>query len=350
MTRHRPIRAAISVVCSILLGTGLVLAAGNDPPDPNGRAGARSATASLNGGSAVASASVDPNQGIGTQLSTGNARRVPGSRQQGPAPGPDPLAQLISSLAQTACSANRDTIIYEAPVGATNGFTCVAPSSSGGPGSLADFALAAEGSIPWPNMAISANPNNPATVAVPTYYWVSGYDGSPRSVEIEATVQEGERCTPVFETNPDDGTQTQTGQDCVPNMVTYGMVVTARPTTYTWTFGDNRQDPLKEGDESVVTKAGLNGLGTPYRAPGWSSPIMHLFNVSSYHHEDAGGFPITLRVTYQVDWDAHASATGEHQSGSLGAIPQTVARTQHVQEIQVLRGASATRCRDQGRC
>ena len=64
----------------------------------------------------------------------------------------------------------------------------------------------------------------------------------------------------------------------------------------------------------------------------------------------SGGFPITLTVTYQVDWEAGASATGERQSGSLGSLQQTVARPQRVQEIQVLRGASAVRCQEQGRC
>jgi len=235
------------------------------------------------------------------------------------------------------------------PVGASNGFTCVAPTGTSTPDSLAGFALAAESSIPWPRIAIGANPNDPATVAVPTYYWVSGYDGSARSVGISATVQEGERCTPTFETNPDE-TRTQTGQDCVPNMVTYGVVVTARPTTYSWNFGDNQKNPTKDGQQSVVTKPGPEGLGMPYQAPNWYSPIMHLFNVSSYQLEAEGGFPITLTVTYQVDWEAGASATGERQSGSLGSLQQTVARPQRVQEIQVLRGASAVRCQEQGRC
>lgn len=107
---------------------------------------------------------------------------------------------------------------------------------------------------------------------------------------------------------------------------------------------------LNNGQQSVVTKTGPDGLGTPYQAPNWSSPIMHLFNVSSYQHESDGGFPITLTITYQVHWEAHASATGEHQSGSLGSLAQTVSRPQHVQEIQVLRGASVVRCQEQGRC
>jgi hypothetical protein len=346
MTRHKRTRVAVAVVFSAALTAGLVLADGGDPTDPNG--GHRSVTTPLNGGNASAGAFADPNGGIGAQIGTGNSRRTPGA-QQGPAPGPDPFAQLVARLAQQACSAGRDTIIFEMPVGASNGFTCVAPTGSSTPDSLAGFALAAESSIPWPRIAIGANPNDPATVAVPTYYWVSGYNGSARSVGISATVQEGERCTPTFETNPDE-TRTQTGQDCVPNMVTYGMVVTARPTTYTWNFGDNQKNPNKDGQQSVVTKPGPEGLGMPYQAPNWSSPIMHLFNVSSYQLEAEGGFPITLTVTYQVDWEAGASATGERQSGSLGSLQQTVARPQRVQEIQVLRGASAVRCQEQGRC
>ena len=63
-------------------------------------------------------------------------------------PGPDPFAQLVARLAQQACSAGRDTIIFEMPVGASNGFTCVAPTGSSTPDSLAGFALAAESSNP----------------------------------------------------------------------------------------------------------------------------------------------------------------------------------------------------------
>ena len=343
MTRNKLIGLLVAVTCSILLSVGPVLAEPNGPTDPN--KGVRSVTTPLNGGNATAGAIADPNGGIGAQIGTGNSRRTPGTQQ----PGPDPFAQLVARLAQQACSAGRDTIIFEMPVGASNGFTCVAPTGSSTPDSLAGFALAAESSIPWPRIAIGANPNDPATVAVPTYYWVSGYNGSARSVGISATVQEGERCTPTFETNPDE-TRTETGQDCVPNMVTYGVVVTARPTTYSWNFGDNQKNPTKDGQQSVVTKPGPEGLGMPYQAPNWYSPIMHLFNVSSSQLEAEGGFPITLTVTYQVDWEAGASATGERQSGSLGSLQQTVARPQRVQEIQVLRGASAVRCQEQGRC
>ena len=355
MTRRKPIRTTAVVVCSFVLTAGLVLADGGDPTDPNG--GHRSASTSLSGGKANAAVSADPNSGLGAVLSTGVSTRSNSSAQTtGTRPGSgevDPFAELVASLAQKACDANRDTIIWEMQVGATNGFTCVAsPGSqpgSGGTASLADFARAAEASVPWPAVAINANPNDPATVAVPTYYWVSGYDGSQRAVGITATVQEGERCTPTIETDA-DGTETPTGQSCVPNTVTYSVVVTARPTSYTWDFGDNNQAPVKEGQQSVVTRSGPEGLGTPFQAPNWSSPIMHLFNVSSFQHEAEGGYRITLTITYRVDWEANALATGERQSGSLGSIQQTVARPQHVQEIQVLRGASVVRCQNEGRC
>ena len=353
----RAMRVLAAVACSSVLVAAPVFAASDNPRDPN--QGNRSVTASLNGGKAIAAVSDDPNSGLGTALGTGSSTRnntnadKPGTRPTDGGGGVDPFAQLVASMAEQACNANRDTIIWEMPVGATKGFTCVAspaspPGSGGGP-SLADFALAAEASVPWPKIAINANPSDPATVAVPTYYWVGGYDGSPRSVGISATVQEGERCTPTFETGA-DGTETQTGHSCVPNMVTYRVVVTARPASYTWDFGDNNPASTSEGQRSVVTKSGLEGLGTPFQAPNWSSPIMHLFNVSSFQHEAEGGFRITLSITYRVDWEASAPATGEHQSGSLGSIQQTVARGQHVREIQVLRGASVVRCQAEGRC
>ena len=153
MTRHKPIRTTAAVVCGFLLTAGLVLADG-DPTDPNG--GHRSATAPLNNGRAIADVSADPNIGLGAGLGTGAPTRNntsterPGTRPTGG--GVDPFAQLVASMAEKACNGNRDTIIWEMPVGATNGFTCVAspgiPPSSGGGASLADFALAAEASVP----------------------------------------------------------------------------------------------------------------------------------------------------------------------------------------------------------
>jgi hypothetical protein len=214
--------------------------------------------------------------------------------------------------------------------------------------SLAGVALQAESRLPWPTLAINANPNNPATVAVPTYYWVSGYDGSPRSVTVSATVQEGETCT-TSSHQAEDGSET-TEQTCAPNMVTYSVTVTATPAAYTWDFGDQQARPIRDGQQSVLTRSGPEGLGTPYQAPTWSSPIMHLFNVSSFQHEAEGGYRIALTITYVVNWDAHAPATGEHQAGSLAPVPQTVARPQRVREIQVLRGASVVRCQTERRC
>ncbi len=142
MTRNKLIGLLVAVTCSILLSVGPVLAEPNGPTDPN--KGVRSVTTPLNGGNATAGAIADPNGGIGAQIGTGNSRRTPGTQQ----PGLDPFAQLVARLAQQACSAGRDTIIFEMPVGASNGFTCVAPNGSSTPDSLAGFALAAESSIP----------------------------------------------------------------------------------------------------------------------------------------------------------------------------------------------------------
>src|ERR1700681_1860311 len=107
MTRHKPISVATTAFCTFLVGASLALAAGKDPPDPNGGTGTRSVTTPLNGGNALAGAVADPNGGIGAQIGTGNSRRTPGTQQ----PGPDPFAQLVARLAQQACSAGRDTII-----------------------------------------------------------------------------------------------------------------------------------------------------------------------------------------------------------------------------------------------
>src|SRR5260370_42444603 len=98
MTRHKPISVATTAFCTFLVGASLALAAGKDPPDPNGGTGTRSVTTPLNGGDAPAGAGADPNGGIGAQIGTGKSRRKPGTPQQGPVPGPDPVAQRAARL------------------------------------------------------------------------------------------------------------------------------------------------------------------------------------------------------------------------------------------------------------
>jgi hypothetical protein len=170
-------------------------------------------------------------------------------------------------------------------------------------------------------------------VAVPTYYWISSYDGSPRQAHASVTVQEGQTCTPVRD---DDGNPTGE-QRCSPNMVPYAMTVTAAPTSYTWSWDDAQPDPIshRASAPSGLSLGNPDGLGIPFLPPMYpESRVMHLFQDSSYFREPSG-FTVGLTVTYAITWDA-VGPRGHH-GGSLSDWHQSVASQQHVQEIQVLR-------------
>jgi hypothetical protein len=266
--------------------------------------------------------------GVNTNAST----TTPGSNGGG-APGGSVDWNLVA-LFEGGCDGRANTLPFERAAGVNGGLSCNGPTAtpSGAGSSLEDHARALLHAVPWPNLVIQSDPVK-AIVAVPTYYWISSYDGSPREAQASVTVQEGQTCTPVL----DDDANPTGEQRCSPNMVPYAMTVTAAPTSYTWSWDDTQPDPIshRASQATGLSLGNPDGLGIPFLPPMYpESHVVHLFQDSSYFREPSG-FNVGLTVTYTITWDA--VGPGGHHGGSLNDWHQRVVSQQHVQEIQVLR-------------
>jgi hypothetical protein len=294
-------------------------------PRPNITTSTGNAVQSASAGPEGLSASVD----VGTRTSREDATVDP--RRTTPSPA---VNSLLVSLATSACNANQDTWVWEVQANAPNGFWCAPGSAQTGEdsSSLEGEAIARIKLVPWPDLVIESNPIK-AIVAVPTYYWIRTYDGSPRRANPKVTIQEGETCHDLLD---EDGNPV--GRTCVPNMVTYAMTITATPTNYLWSWDDVRQDPHYWrwlGTNDLPPMPNPTGLGIPFVPPQYpESPVVHVYQDSSYYQEPTG-YTVKLTLTYDLTWAASGPG-GRHQGGSLGQWEQTASVHQHVMEIQVV--------------
>lgn len=110
------------------------------------------------------------------------------------------------------------------------------------------------GSIPMPGVTINHSPNINGVVHLPTWFWASGYDGSPITVSKSA----------------------------------FGstVAVKATPTTYTWDFGD--------GSSTFSTTS----LGVPW--PQTAGDITHTYNQLS-----TSGFPVSVTFNFTVSYQVN---------------------------------------------
>jgi hypothetical protein len=286
----------------------------------------------LTGGVSAAGVNADASVGGGNG-GKGGQQTNNGKKQTNTGTGVRPAAYIPQAPTRLnpACTALGDAWYYDQADGG--------PSCGGGPSqarvspgsrvsqqlSLADFARGEENDVPWPTIDVDMNPRL-ATVAVPTYYWILHYAGQDVVAHAKVTRQEGENCHDEGGPTADDPDATPT-QICEPNMVTYQITVTAHPGTYRWNFGD--------GSNPLVLH-GPDGLGQPFVPPAYTSTVNHNFETSSFQQESAGGFPVTVQITWNASWVADGGPDYQ-ASGTLPDVTETFTMHQHVREIQVLR-------------
>lgn len=147
------------------------------------------------------------------------------------------------------------------------------------------LALSAEHEAPPPPITLRANPD-PGVVAVPSWFWIQGYDGG--TINHSKTQHASHTECRLLNGVPDCRT--------VDDSVTVNVRLT--PTNYTWDFGDGRGG-------SVQRYPPEKGLGRPYTDASHESPVQWSYEFDS--RAFASGFPIRLTITFSGVFEANGS-------------------------------------------
>jgi hypothetical protein len=175
-------------------------------------------------------------------------------------------------------------------------------------------ATQAQKEFPLPTVTLKANPD-PGVVALPSWFWITGYDGSV-----------------LTHTKTQHASHTECrllngATDC--RLVDDSVTVTVRltPTHYQWTFGDGQT-----GSQQIYPNPA--GLGRAYTDPHTPSPVAWSYQFSSFGH--LAGFPIAVTITFASEFQANGGPWA-----GLDPVTQTYTGSHVVEQVQPLRVASS---------
>jgi hypothetical protein len=167
---------------------------------------------------------------------------------------------------------------------ATTAFSAIGPVPHIDPWSLA---LSAESEAPAPPITLKSNPD-PGMVAIPSWFWVQGYDG--QVITHSKTQHASHTECRLLNGVPDCRT--------VDDSVT--VTVHLKPVSYAWDFGDGRAGSRRTFSPSV-------GLGRPYTDPLHESPVNWSYEFDS--RDFVNGFPIKLTISFAGTFEANGSGS-----------------------------------------
>lgn len=176
------------------------------------------------------------------------------------------------------------------------------PGGNGASTNPVDVALDALGHVPLPNIQLKANPGL-GLVAMPSWFWVEGYDGSAFGTSRTVTVPP--------EVGPEVPITVVPADDPRRQSTSFTVSVRIWPSRYEWYFGDGA---------TLVAQS----LGKAYPA---ESDIQHTYEHSSLPFPS--GFPLRLTVDYSAEFSV---STGG--GGALPTITRTYEAAYPVQEVQ----------------
>jgi hypothetical protein len=210
-------------------------------------------------------------------------------------------------------------------------------------------------SPPVPDVGIGINPN-PDIVAIPTWFWLSGYGNEiltpslhldlpwTLSYDVDVTSSVSGPC----ENDPAlmcSHSETHTEHHTDAHMDTVDVTVTFTPATYVWDFGDQRKG-------SHPTYSAPVGIGRPYIDPYTPSPVSWSYEWDS--RDFIGGFPISATLTWWVSAQMRGASDigdGFDQTSAMPDRSVTWATQLVVCQVQALRTAPNSKidpkpCRD----
>jgi hypothetical protein len=196
------------------------------------------------------------------------------------------------------------------PAAALGGLPCVGVPATDRFDPLA-LAERMEAALPPPDLRIGMNPAR-GMVAVPTWFWVEGYDGGLLS-QSETVLETHERCQ-FFVTRDargmpvlgEDGRPT-VRRSCTVETTTFVVDVRLWPSRFVWDFGDGH------GSNLVCQGKGDCGgaLGQPFIDSAHPSPVQHPYRWSSLGANGAqDAYTINLDVTFGAEFRVTTNGRG----------------------------------------
>jgi len=222
------------------------------------------------------------------------------------------------------------------PPNALSGFPCDTPSS----GTTTDprqIALGMFDQMNLPSIALGMNPRL-GMVAVPTWFWVEGYDGDVVAL-MDSLVLTHEECHTVADRDAhgqgllDGDGAPRTRRECQTFSDSMTVEVRVWPKTFVWSFGDNGGRTISCPDVAACRA----GVGQPYTDPHSPSPIAHAYQWSSLGaNGDADAYTIGLRITFGAQY--RFSTNGGSLNGWQGLGERDLSRSasHQVQEAQAV--------------
>jgi hypothetical protein len=196
-----------------------------------------------------------------------------------------------------------------------------------------------EADLPPPDLRIGMNPAL-GMVAVPTWFWVEGYDGGSLS-QTESVLEAHENCHWVTVRDAhgypvlDENGRPRVRRECSIDTTTFTVDVRLWPGRFQWDFGDERGRTIgcpAEGDCG-------DALGQPFIDAGHPSPIQHPYVWSSLGaNGEQDAYNVQLGITFAAQYRVTVSGNG-NGTGGWRSLPQrelTWTANHKVQEAQAV--------------
>jgi hypothetical protein len=223
------------------------------------------------------------------------------------------------------------------PTGALAGIPCDTdtPDQTTDP---RQFARSMFDHLDLPSLQLNMNPRR-GMVAVPTWFWIEGYDGGVIGLvdNLQVSREECHREADRDEGGAarlDAGGSPVTHNECHTIIDTFTVEVRAWPKVFQWNFGDDQGKTVPCADTAAACP---NGAGRPFTDPYTPSPIAHAYRWSSLGaNGDADAYSIGLGITFGAQY--RFSVNGGSRTGWEGLDDRDLSwSTRHqVQEAQAV--------------
>jgi hypothetical protein len=214
------------------------------------------------------------------------------------------------------------------------------PCDTATPGNTTDprqIARAMFDQMDMPSLRIDMNPRV-GMVAVPTWFWIEGYDGDVMSLVDNLALSHQECHSEAQHDNHgmlvlDDNGVPLTHRVCKTISDTMTVEVRVWPRTFMWNFGDNREQTVQCPEIAACP----GGIGMPFTDPHTPSPIAHPYTWSSLGaNGDADAYTIRVGITFGAQYRFRINGSSTSGWQGLGDRDFAATANHQVQEAQAV--------------